>query len=95
MTTDLASVQATVYGRVQGVYFRVFTSRQASKLGLTGYVRNLPDWKMVEVQAEGERNELEKLIDSLKVGPPGARVDKVETSWSEYTGRYTDFSIRY
>ena len=92
---ELASVRVIVYGRVQGVYFRAFTSRCARELGLSGYVRNLPDWKEVEVQAEGERNKLERLIDRLKVGPPGARVEKVETSWSEYTGSYSDFSVRY
>ena len=93
--TDLAAVQAIVHGRVQGVYFRVFTTRQARKLGLTGYVRNLPDWHSVEVQAEGERNKLERLIDHLKVGPPGAKVEKVVTNWSEYTGSYSSFRIRY
>ena len=92
--TDAASLQATVYGRVQGVYFRVFTSRHAAELGLTGYVRNLPDWKAVEVQAEGERNNLERLIEHIKVGPPGAKVERVETEWSGYTGSYPDFSIR-
>lgn len=93
--TDLASLRAIVYGRVQGVYFRDFTSRHARKLGLTGYVRNLAAWKEVEVQAEGERNKLERLIDYLKVGPPGARVERVETSWSEYTGSYSNFGIRH
>ena len=93
--TDLASVRATVYGRVQGVYFRVFASRQAKKLGATGYVRNLPGGIAVEVEAEGERSKLEELIDHLKVGPPGARVERVETTWSDYTGTYSDFSIRY
>ncbi len=93
--TDLASLRATVYGRVQGVFFRAFISRCARELGLTGYVRNLPDGKAVEVQAEGERNKLERLIDHLKDGPPGARVERVETNWSEYTGNYTGFSIRY
>ncbi len=93
--TDLASVQATVYGRVQGVYFRNFTSSQARELGLTGYARNLLGGEAVEVQAEGERNKLERLIDHLKVGPPGARVEKVVTNWSEYTGSYNDFSVRY
>ena len=92
---DLASVQAVVYGRVQGVYFRAFTSMHARELGLSGYVRNLPDWKAVEVQAEGERKQLEKLIDHLKVGPPRATVEKVETSWSEYTGSYSGFSVTY
>ena len=93
--TDLASVQAIVYGRVQGVYFRAFTSRQARELGLSGYVRNLADWKAVEVQAEGERKQLEKLIDHLKDGPPAARVEKVVTNWSEYTGSYSSFGVKY
>jgi len=92
--SDLSSVQATAYGRVQGVYFRAFVSRRARELGLTGYVRNTPD-RAVEVHAEGERKQLEKLIDHLKVGPPGARVDKVVFDWSEYTGSYPDFVLRY
>ena len=92
--TDLASVRAIIYGCVQGVFFRAFTSGCAGELGLTGYVRNLPDWKSVEVQAEGERNKLERLIDHLKDGPPRASVEKVETSWSEYTGSYSGFGIR-
>ena len=92
--TDLASVRAIVYGYVQGVFFRAFVSRRATELGLTGYVRNLPDGA-VEVNAEGERKQLEKLIGHLKVGPPGAKVEKVITDWSEYTGGYFSFSIRY
>ena len=93
--TDLASVHTIVYGRVQGVYFRAFSLRKARELGLTGYVRNLPDWNAVEVLAEGERNKLERLIDYLKVGPPGARVERVEANWSERTGSYSNFSVRY
>ncbi|MEK0338316.1 MAG: acylphosphatase [Nitrosopumilus sp.] len=92
--TNLASVQAIVYGYVQGVYFRDFVSRWAKELGLTGYVRNLPEGT-VEVNAEGDRKQLEQLIGYLKVGPPEARVEKVETNWSEYTGSYSRFSIRY
>jgi acylphosphatase len=92
---DLASVRAIVYGYVQGVFFRAFVSRQATQLGLTGYVRNLSDKEAVEIQAEGERKQLEKLIDYLKVGPSAARVEKVVTNWSKYTGSYSHFSIRY
>jgi len=93
--TELASVHVIVYGFVQGVFFRDFVSRQATELGLTGYVRNLRDREAVEVQAEGEKKQLEKLIDYLKVGPPGARVEKVVSNWSEYAGSYSRFSIRY
>jgi len=92
---DLASVQATVYGRVQGVFFRSFVSRQATQLGLTGYVRNLPDGRAVEVHAEGERKQLAELLSYLKIGPPGAKVEKVETNWSDYSGSYSHFGIRY
>jgi acylphosphatase len=92
--TDLASVQVIVYGRVQGVFFRDFVARRATELGLTGYVRNLPDGS-VEVLTEGERNQLEKLTSYLKVGPSSARVEKVVTSWSEHTGSYPGFRVRY
>ena len=92
---DLASVHAIVYGYVQGVFFRAFVSRRAEELSLSGYVRNLPNGEAVEVQAEGERKRLEELISHLKVGPPAAKVERVVTTWSEYTGNYSDFSIRY
>ncbi len=93
--TDLASVQVIVQGRVQGVFFRAFASSQAGELGLTGYVRNLPGGQAVEVQAEGARKQLERLITDLKAGPPEARVEKVITTWAEYSGSYTGFSIRH
>ncbi len=92
---DLASVRIVVYGYVQGVFFRAFVSRQATKLDLSGYTQNLPTGEAVEVQAEGERRQLEKLIDSVGVGPPAARVEKVVTNWSKYTGSYSGFGIRY
>ena len=94
MMNEPASLQAIVYGCVQGVFFRAFVSRQAGELGLTGYAHNLSDGT-VEVQAEGEINKLEELISRLKVGPPGAEVEKVATSWSKYTGSYSGFNIRY
>ncbi len=93
--TEPSAIRTTVYGRVQGVFFRDSTKRQALGLGLTGYVRNLYDVEAVEVHAEGEKAKLEKLINYLKVGPPRARVDRIVTTWLEYTGDYSDFSIRY
>jgi acylphosphatase len=93
--TDLTSIQVLLYGRVQGVFFRDFVYGRASELSLTGYVRNLPDGETVEVNAEGERTRLEELIGYLEVGPPAARVIKVVTSWLEYSGNYSHFSVRY
>jgi len=93
--TDAAHLSATVYGRVQGVYFRYFVRNVARKLGLKGYVRNLASGDAVEVQAEGEKLQLTKLLEQLKVGPSGAWVKSVEIDWSEYSGQFTDFSVRY
>ncbi len=93
--SDLVSVQVKVYGFVQGVFFRDFTSRRARELGLTGYVHNLPGGRTVAIQAEGERKKLEELITCLKIGPPGARVEKVDVIWSHHTGNYSHFGIRY
>ncbi len=92
---DPAHLSAVVYGRVQGVYFRQFVRSAARKLSLTGYVRNLASGDAVEVQAEGARPQLERLLEQLRVGPPGARVREVEVSWADYSGRYADFSVKH
>jgi acylphosphatase len=92
---DVSHLSATVYGRVQGVLFRYFVRNEAMELGLAGYVRNLASGHAVEVQAEGERRQLNKLLGRLKVGPPGARVERMEVKWVDYSGQFGDFSIRY
>jgi acylphosphatase len=92
--TDLASLQATVHGRVHGVFYRAFVESWAEALRLTGYVRNRPDGT-VEVKAEGEREKLEKLVEHLKVGPPAARVGEVVVAWGEYSGVFSGFSVKY
>ena len=93
--TDLARIDAVVQGRVQGVFFRGSTRKRAAELGLTGTVMNMPERGKVEVHAEGDREQLEKLLDFLKTGPRGARVDKVDAGWSVYTGSFSVFSIIY
>jgi len=92
---ELARLSATVHGRVQGVYFRHFVRNAARRLSLTGYVRNLPGGNAVEVQAEGARPQLEELLAQLRAGPPGARVTDVEVSWADYSGQYSDFSVKH
>lgn len=84
-----------VRGRVQGVYFRAFTQRQGRDLGVSGYARNLPGGRTVEVVAEGPVEKLNELLERLRGGPPGAVVEEVETHWGQPTHRFADFSIRY
>ncbi|MEN9980113.1 MAG: acylphosphatase [candidate division WOR-3 bacterium] len=93
-TGNKASLSAYVAGRVQGVFFRMFVLKEARTLGLTGRVRNLPDGR-VEVNAEGEREKLEKLVAKLHQGPPGAIVENVKLEWGEYLHEYDDFQIDY
>lgn len=87
-------LQAQVYGYVQGVNFRWYTRRNATRLGLKGYVRNCEDGT-VEVVAEGEQDALQELLDWLHRGPSLARVEKVEAEWEEATGEYGTFEVRY
>ncbi len=66
-----------VGGRVQGVGFRWFVREEARRLGLSGWVTNLPSGE-VEVRAGGERSSLERLRRAIQVGPSGASVDRME-----------------
>ncbi len=90
-----AAVRAVVRGRVQEVGFRDYVLTRARFLGLSGYVRNLPDGRSLEVVAEGDRGDLEQLLDYLPNGPRLSRVDAVETEWSEPTGAYDGFGVGY
>ncbi len=86
----LKQVQVTVRGRVQGVYFRASTQREARRLGLTGWVRNRPD-SSVEFCAEGEEESLKELIAWAHRGPSAARVERVDVRWRGYVGDFPDF----
>ncbi len=89
------ALRAVVRGRVQGVGFRDYARTRARSLGLTGYVRNLPDGRSVEVVAEGPRHDLERLADDLRRGPSGAHVTAVETDWRTPTGAHSGFRATY
>jgi len=83
-----------VSGRVQGVFFRSETEDEADRRNVTGWVRNTSDGR-VEAIFEGEKEDVEKLIDFCRRGPPGARVTKVDVQWEDYTGDFKNFEIRY
>lgn len=82
-----------VSGHVQGVFYRDQARRKAAELGITGWVRNLPDGR-VEAMAFGDPDQLETFVNWLWEGPSAARVDAVdatEVPWEQYQ----DFTIRY
>jgi len=90
---DSARVRLKIKGRVQGVYFRASAVEQARRLGLTGWVMNCSD-NTVEIVAEGEKDQLERLIDWCRSGPPGAQVKEVFAEWETSKQEFQSFSIR-
>lgn len=87
-------LHAIVHGRVQGVNFRAYTFREATALGLTGWVRNVRDGT-VETEAEGESEQLQHFLAFLRKGPPSAIVAQVDIDWQAATGEFQDFQIRH
>lgn len=85
-------VEARVFGNVQGVGFRPTLRRQALSLGLTGYVRNLPDGS-VEVVAEGCKEDVMALIEWIRSSPVGS-VETINYVIKQYFGEFEDFEIR-
>jgi len=83
-----------VSGRVQGVFFRSETQDEAIRHGVMGWVRNLPDGK-VEAVFEGEKENVEEVIEFCRRGPLGARVTKVDVQWQGFTGEFKNFKIMY
>jgi acylphosphatase len=88
----LKQLHLVVKGRVQGVYFRASTQREARRLGVCGWVRNRPDGSL-EILAEGEEVSVRELYGWAQKGPSAARVDRVDCRWRSFTGDHPDFRI--
>ena len=93
MVDEHVRLTAWVHGRVQGVGFRWWTRSRASELGLRGYASNLADGR-VEVVAEGQRQDCEKLLTLLRGGTTPGHVDLVVERWSDAKGNVTGFVER-
>jgi acylphosphatase len=82
-----------VRGLVQGVNYRWFTQRRAADLGLTGYVRNMPDGTVLAV-IEGPREKIQTLLEALRLGPSSAVVENVDVEWHAPLGEFERFEVR-
>ncbi|MGQ9663036.1 MAG: acylphosphatase [Kiritimatiellia bacterium] len=89
---DLKRIHVFISGKVQGVGFRDFTARQASRLKLTGWVKNLTDGR-VELVAEGSTKDLETLLELVSQGPPAARVVGLEKHEENWSGEFKRFTV--
>ena len=82
-----------IFGRVQGVYFRVSSQKKAEQLGLVGWVRNCADGH-VELVAEGDKVQLRQLLNWCQEGPELANVVQIDEIWEPSTESLVGFSIR-
>ena len=83
-----------ISGKVQGVGFRHFTRQNATRLGVRGYAKNLPNGK-VEVVAEGDKATLDEFVKILWKGPSASRVEDVKVEARPHSGEYTSFGVKY
>lgn len=81
-----------ISGNVQGVFYRVNTKKKAEEFNLTGWVKNTPDNK-VEILAEGEEKNLEKLVNWCRSGSENAIVKDVKIEWEKCENEFDQFGI--
>ena len=90
----IKQIEITVTGKVQGVFFRESTKGEASKMGIVGKVKNLPNGNQVFIIAQGEEEKLAQLIGWCHQGPPTAMVEKVEViDVPTEEGKYKGFIV--
>jgi len=87
-----ARAHVYVSGRVQGVFFRNSVADLADSLNVDGWVRNLSDGR-VETLLEGEKVNVEEVVEFCRHGPPGAYVRQLEIRWADWQGEFRDFKI--
>lgn len=91
---DKLRAHIIIHGLVQGVWFRASTKDEADRLGVSGWVRNLPD-RSVEAVFEGETKKVEEIVGWCHRGPAGAQVSSVDIFWEPCTQEFEHFDIRY
>ena len=87
-------VELKIFGLVQGINYRWSSQKEAKRRNLFGFVRNLSD-ETVQIVIEGQEEDLKNFIHWCYNGVATARVDKIEASWSQATGEFTDFLIQF
>jgi len=90
---SIERLDARVTGRVHGVGFRYFVLREATGLGLTGWVANEADGS-VHCVAEGAHEPLAALLERLREGPPASIVEAVSEAWMPATRSFGSFGVR-
>lgn len=90
--SELARIHVFVSGRVQGVSYRESAREAAERIGVVGWIRNLPDGR-VEAVLEGSTEQVREMLDYLRRGPAPARVDHLEEHHEPAAGDLTTFEV--
>lgn len=90
----MKALHLMIHGRVQGVWFRASTQEVAGQLKIRGWVRNTPDGA-VEAHIQGNDAAVDEMFAWCRQGPPGARVDSIDSTEVEPAEDFRAFSIRY
>lgn len=90
--SELVQANVIITGQVQGVFYRASAFEEAQRLGLVGWVRNVPDGH-VEAVVEGPRPHVEDFVAWCRRGPPAAQVSDVHVVWRPPTGEFRTFRI--
>lgn len=91
---DNVRIHAIIYGRVQGVCFRMETKRAADRIGVNGWVRNRPEGT-VEAVFEGAKVKVDAVLDWCRQGPRLAKVDKVDVTWQPFEDAFESFEVTF
>lgn len=86
-------IRIKVTGKVQGVFYRKYTYQKAAELGITGFVKNMPD-DSVYIEAYGDDDVLSLFVDWCYTGSPKAQVENVEVNEMATTSDFLDFEMR-
>jgi acylphosphatase len=90
----MVCAKVLISGQVQGVGFRYFATSTAQEHPVNGYVRNL-DTGDVEVEVEGDKNDVSKFLMALKTGPKWGKISKFQIEWKKFEGLYDQFFVKY
>lgn len=90
----MTALRFLVTGRVQGVGFRWSAVQAAERIGVAGWVRNLPGGE-VEALVAGDDDAVERMADWLRQGPPGARVDRLASAPADDADAPSTFELRH
>ena len=93
MLNETVRVHVWVKGMVQNVGFRAFVEYNAVQLGVTGWVRNV-GYDTVEAVAEGRRDKVDLLVETMKAGPRASRVNESRVEWEQVGGEFKSFDVR-